>query len=61
MVSRGADEDVLLDVVLDGDGLGLEVLIEGFTAQVLAEAGALHPTERGRHVSLVISKPLYLY
>jgi len=43
-----------LNVELEGDGLGLEVLVERLPAKVLAEPGPLEPAKGGRHVRLVV-------
>ena len=46
----------ILQVELESDSLGLEVLIERLLAEVLAEAGPLEAAERCRHVCLVVAE-----
>ena len=43
-----------LNRALHGDGIGLHVFSEGVPTQVLPEAWFLDPTERGRHIYLVM-------
>ena len=56
-----ASLDISLNVELEGDGLCLEVFVEGLPAQVLAEAGPLEAAEGGGHVCLVIPEIYQLY
>ena len=46
----------ILDAELKGDGLRLEVLVEGVFTEVLAKARALEATEGGGDVGLVVSE-----